>query len=109
LDAEHKKTSARVFDSSTRCVDVVVGEFGSQLGAIVVTFGPTLDAVASKRFCETLDAIAAELRSNVDTIATTRAMTPDAKEFFFLAAVFIAAIVAHIASRCSTSFGRTGR
>lgn len=43
------------------------------------------------RLAETLDAIAAELRSNVDTRTTIEARTLDAKEFLFLAAVFIAA------------------
>jgi hypothetical protein len=62
-----------------------------------------LDAVVFKRFGETLDAVAAELSRHVATQAIIEAMTPKAKEFLFLAAVFIAAIVARIASRCSTN------
>jgi hypothetical protein len=66
-----------------------------------------LDAGVSRRFGATLDAIAAELTRHVAIQANIRAMTPKAKEFLFLAAVFIAAIVAQIALRCSASFGRS--
>ena len=55
---------------------------------------------------DTLDAIAAEVKSSADKRTIIEAMTLDANEFLFLAAVFIAAIVARIASRCSTSLGR---
>jgi hypothetical protein len=64
------ETSARVFGPTTASFDAVVDHVGSML-----------------------DAIAAVLRRHVDTQAIASAMMPMAKELFFLAAVFIAAIV----------------
>jgi hypothetical protein len=93
--AEHKKISARLFGSTTSIASAVVDQVGSTLVAFASDVGDALDAVA------------AELKMHVDSQAIASAMTPMAKEFFFLAAVFIAAIVPRIASRCSASSRHT--
>jgi hypothetical protein len=103
LSVKTPETSARVFDHSSSVFGGVVGAVGSMLGAVVGRPAPMLDAGVSRRFGATLDAIAAALTRHAATQAIIEAMTPKAKEFLFLAAVFIAAIVARIASRCSAN------
>ena len=71
-----KKISARLFGPKSVAV-----------GAGVVSVGVALDALA------------AELRRHVDTQAIIEAMTTNANEFFFLAAVSMLPIVAQCGSR----------
>lgn len=78
MDGTPKKISTRVFDPTCIAFDAVV--------------------VAH---AETLDALAAELKTSADKRTTIEAMTLDTNDFFFLAAVFMLPIVAQIDSRCS--------